>query len=162
MSSKTTDSVQELITKFESLSQEMQTFVQDCAPAEWGKITTGEQWPIGVAARHIAGGHWGLIGLIKLIVDGEPLPELTFDAVHQGNAQHAADYADCTKAEVLELLQTNAAAAISYLQERNEEEMARTAYLNLFDSEVSASGLFTAFFIDSAQAHLQSMKDAIA
>lgn len=162
MIATTNSSAQTLSTQFSALSQEVMEFVANCSTEDWQKITAEEQWPIGVTTRHIATGHFGLLSFIRRIVDGEPMPSLTVDTIHEANAQHAAEHANCTQNEVTEILQTNTTAVLDYLGKRSDEELARSAYFRLFGSEISAEKLFAAFFIIPVQEHMTSLKATIA
>jgi hypothetical protein len=67
----------ELAEKLEVFCSDVATFVENCSDEDWGKTCSGEGWPVGVVARHLGVGHFGILDLAKRIVGGEPLPELT-------------------------------------------------------------------------------------
>ena len=62
-------------------------------------------------AHHIAGAHQTLSGLIKMLADGKPGPNISMDVIHAGNAKHAQEFANVSKADTLALHKKNAAAA---------------------------------------------------
>jgi hypothetical protein len=64
-------------------------------------VCPGENWPVGVVARHVAAGHYRVLGLAKMIVEGRQMPDISRDGIDQANAQHAEKHAGCTKDEVL-------------------------------------------------------------
>jgi hypothetical protein len=94
----------ELSERFMRFNNEVVAFVQKCSDESWQKVCSGEKWPVGVVARHIAAVHYSAFALAKMIVDGKPLPELTREAIDHGKAQHAKKHANCTKDEVLGIL----------------------------------------------------------
>lgn len=152
---------QALTDRFDAFNQDLITFVESCSTADWQQITPAEGWPVGVTARHIGVGHYPLVAWVKLIVDGEAIPEVTMEAINQINDQHAIDHRDCTKTEVLEILRTNIAETSDYLASLDDAALARQTYVPLFDADYNAGDLFQFLLIDIANTHLDSMKAAV-
>lgn len=150
----------ELVERFTAFSNDFIAFVESCTNEDWQKVCEGEQWTVGVVARHVAAGHLGTIDFVKLIVAGEALPELTMETIDQMNAQHAKKHAHCTRDEVLTLLRRNSSAFTDYLQGLSEADLVRTGYLATIGGEVSAQQLIEMFLLQSAGEHLGSMKAA--
>ena len=98
---------------------------------------------------------------MQLIVDGQPLPGVTMDEVNQANDQHAREHVNCTKAEVIELLRSNAAKTLDTWTSLSDEDLERQSYFKLFDTDISAGDLFTALLIDIPTGHFESMKAAV-
>ncbi|HRW08266.1 MAG TPA: hypothetical protein P5121_24350 [Caldilineaceae bacterium] len=153
--------IQELSSRFVALNQVVIAFVRACSPTQWQTITAAEGWPVGVTARHIAVAHYPVIEWVRMIVDGQPLPPVTMDNVDQLNAQHAEAHALCTQEEVCELLATNSANVVAYLQSLPQNALASQGYLKLFESEISAEQLFVAVLLDGVSNHLNSIKAAV-
>jgi hypothetical protein len=160
MTTATKTNVQQLAVRFEAFNQELLDFVRGCSDTDWSRITPAEGWPVGVTARHIGVGHYPLIEWVQMVVDEQPLPGVTMDDVNQINDQHAQEHADCTKAEVIEILTSNAAKALDYWTTLSDEDLEGQGYLKLFDTQISAGDLFTVLLIDIANAHFESMKAA--
>jgi hypothetical protein len=161
MTTVTNSNVRQLANRFDAFSKELLDFVQGCSDADWAKITPAEGWPVGVTARHIGVGHHPLVGWVQLIVEGQPLPGVTMDDVNQANDQHAREHANCTMAEVTEILEANAAKALDYWNTLSDEDLERQSYLKLFDTDISAGDLFTALLVDIPTGHFDSMKAAV-
>ncbi|UCG12341.1 MAG: hypothetical protein JSU72_17880, partial [Deltaproteobacteria bacterium] len=70
----------ELAEQFTAFNNEVIAFVENCSNGDWRKVCSGEQWSVGVVARHMAAGHYGALDLAKMIVAGQPLPELSGEA----------------------------------------------------------------------------------
>ena len=157
---QSTTNAGDLVQRFNALNEDLLNFVQTCDSADWTKVTEAEGWQVGVTARHIAVAHYPVIEWVQMIVQGDVLPPVTMQTIDQINAQHAAEHQRCTKEEVVDLLRTNHAKVIAYLETLGDEDLARQGYLTLFDADVSASTLFTAVLIDATAAHLESMKAA--
>src|SRR5438093_2162683 len=118
-----------LAKQFETKAQEASGVLERLSDADWKKTTAAEQWTVGVVAHHVASGHETIAGLAKTVADGKPLPNLTMDALHSMNAQHAKDNASCTKAETVALHKKNAAAAVAIVREMNDADLDRSAAL---------------------------------
>ena len=161
MAEATITPTEQLATRFENFNQQLLAFVQGCSDEDWQKITPAEQWPVGVTARHIGVGHYPLVGWVEMVVEGQPLPDITMDEVNQINDQHAIDHTDCSKEEVVEILENNSTMALEYLDTLSDADLEREGYLGLFDETLSAGKLFTVLLIDIADAHFQSMKAAL-
>ena len=151
----------ELVERFTAFSNDFISFVENCTDEEWQKVCGGEQWTVGVVAHHVAAGHLGAIDLVRMIVAGEAMPEISMEAIDQMNAQHAKEHANCTQEEVLALLRENGSAFAGYLEGLSESDLARTGYLAAIGGDVSAQQLIEMFIFQSGGEHLDSMKSAI-
>lgn len=147
-----------LAERFLSFNNEMIAFVENCSEENWKKVCPGEQWPVGVVARHVAAGHYKAIGLAKAVVDGKKLPELTQEVIDQGNAQHAKKHASCTKEEVLGLLRENGASIAGFVTGLDDSALDRTGQLPLAGGIISTQQFVENIIILSAADHLENMK----
>ena len=150
----------QLVERFTAFHNDFTAFVENCTDEDWQKVCGGEQWAVGVVAHHIAAGHLGAIDFVKMIVDGEAIPEITMEAIDQMNAQHAKEHANCTKDEVLALLRENGSAFASYLEGLREADLARTGYLAAIGGDVSAQQLIEMVILQSGGEHLDNMRAA--
>ena len=92
-----------LAKKYEAKAAELTATIQKLSDADWKKVTAAEQWPVGVTAHHVAGGHEPISGIVKTIAAGQSIPNFTMAMLDANNAKHAKDFAACTKAETLAL-----------------------------------------------------------
>jgi hypothetical protein len=152
----------ELAERFRSFNNEMIAFVENCSAENWKRVCPGEQWPVGVVARHVAAGHYRAVGLAKMIVSGKALPELTNEAIDQSNAQHAEKHAGCTKEEVLGLLRENGSSLVDFVSELDDADLDRTAQLTLVGGTISTQQFVENIVILSATEHLENMKATAA
>ena len=113
-----------LAERFEQANRELIQTVEGLSDAQWRTKTTGEGWSVGVVAHHVAGGHQGIAGIVKKIAHGEPFT-FDMDMIHKGNAEHAVQYANTTKAETLALLRQNGAAATATVRGLGDAELDR-------------------------------------
>lgn len=150
----------ELSERFRGFNNEIIAFVENCSDENWKKVCSGEKWPVGVVARHIAAGHYSAFGLAKMIVDGKQLPELTNGAIDQGNAQHAKKHANCTKDEVLGILREKGSSVAEYVDGLDDEDLDRTSNLSVAGGTISAQQFIENIIIHSGTEHLTNMKSA--
>ena len=91
-----------LAKQFESKASELTSTIEKLSDADWKKVTAAEKWPVGVTAHHVAGAHEPISGMAKTVASGKALPPFTMAQLDEMNAQHAKDYAGCTKGETAE------------------------------------------------------------
>ena len=150
----------ELAERFLSFNNDMIAFVENCSEENWKKVCPGEQWPVGVVARHVAAGHYRAVGLAKMIVAGKELPELTDETIDQSNAQHADKHASCTKEEVLGLLRENGTSLAGFVTELDDAALDRSGQLAVVGGTISTQQFVENIIILSASEHFKNMKTA--
>jgi hypothetical protein len=112
-----------LAKQYEAKVQEATAVFEKLSDADWKKVTTAEKWPVGVTAHHIASSHAGLSGVLKMLGDGKGGPSIQMDMIHAGNAKHAQEFANCTKADTVALHQKNAAAAAAIVRGLSDDQL---------------------------------------
>ncbi|UCD80308.1 MAG: DinB family protein [Desulfobacterales bacterium] len=151
---------EEIAKRFTNFNNELIAFVESCSDEDWTKVCPGENWPVGVIARHLAAGHYRALGLAKMIVEGKELPELSREGIDQANAQHAEKHAGCTKEEVLGLLRKNGSAIADYVAALDDADLDRTGHLALAGGAISTQQVIDNIIVQSATEHLASVKAA--
>ena len=152
---------QDLVKRFKTFNSEVIKFVEACSEGQWNKVCA-EEWKLGVVARHIGDGHYSAAtDMVKTIVQGETTPELTMEQVVEMANAHAREHADCSRTEVLELLNSNGASFADYLAGLNDAELDRSAHVKLIGGEVSAQQLIEMVIFESAGEHFTNMKKAL-
>ena len=71
------------------------------------------------------------IRLAQVLAAGKPVTGVTWDDVHAGNAQHAAEHREVTKEEALDLLRRNSADASAAIRALSDAQLDRAAPLSL-------------------------------
>ena len=148
--------------RIKSFGDEVMAFVANLSEGDWGKICDWEQWPVGVTARHIGVAHLTLFKMVDTIVKGEPLPPMTIDQINEGAKKDSQAHADCTKEEVLDLLQKNGARMVSYISGLSDDDLDRAGDMPAFGGAVTADQIIDYVIFRSAQRHFESMKTAVA
>jgi hypothetical protein len=82
-----------LAKQFEAKAAEMTGAITKLSDADWKKVTSAEKWSVGVTAHHVAGGHEGILGIVKTIASGQSIPNFTMTMLDEMNAKHAREQA---------------------------------------------------------------------
>lgn len=149
----------DLAERLRRFNDEVIAFVEACGDEEWLR-KTAEDWSVGVVARHIGAGHYGVVGLAQMIVNGEPLPPLTEEQIiHMAN-DHAHEHAGCTKSEVLDVLRSNGESLALFAAGLADGDLDRTGYFALLNRDVSTQQFLETVILQSGGEHLANMKTA--
>ena len=123
--------------------------------------TAAENWPVGVTAHHVAGAHESIAGLVKTLASGQSIPNLTMAMIDEGNAQHAKQFANCTKAETLDLHKKGAASAAATVRAIDDAHLDRTATVLQGMPAMSAQQAIEGILINHITGHLGSIKATV-
>ena len=151
---------QELSQRLQGFIDELRVVARELTDEDWKKVLDYEQWSIGVTMRHMAAGHLGIAPLARMIINGEKLPDITIEGLIEMANQHAREHADCTKEEVMEILEKNASDVVSFAAGLSDEELDRTGHLAA-TGEVSAQQIIEFVVFSSAGEHLANVKKAL-
>jgi len=151
---------QELAKSLRAFNRGVMAFVDGCAEEQWNKVCAWEQWSVGVTARHIGAGHYTILDLVKKIVAGEKLPEITAAQIVEMANRHAVEHADCKKTEVLEVLEKNGEMLAAYVAGLRDAELDRSSHLALVKGNVTAQQIVEMVVLQSGGEHLANMKIA--
>ena len=152
---------QALVQRFNAANGELISYIEGCTEDDLDRVTTDEGWPVRVTAHHLAVSHEPVAGLAQLIASGQPLPPLTQEVFHHGNAQHAAEYATVSKQTILDRLQSGGAQASAVVSGLSDEALDRAGHFTLLNGEISAQGVIENILIGHVHSHLASIKAAV-
>ncbi len=153
--------VKDLAGRLGKFNEEVIAFVNKCSDEDWRK-TSWEDWPLGVVARHIGASHiGGAIQMAGMVVKGERFPEMTMEQIDNMANEHARKHADCTKAEVLNVLRKNGDALVQFVAGLDDAGLDRTAYLPALGTEVSTLQLIENVVFTSAAEHFAGIKKVV-
>ena len=62
-----------LSKRIESFRDDVIAFVGTLSAEEWNARCDWEQWTVGVTARHLGAGHFGIFKLLGMVVEGKAL-----------------------------------------------------------------------------------------
>ena len=151
-----------LAARLKAFNDELIRFIQTLDPQTWHKTCDSENWPINVVAHHIGYGHYRAFGLAKQLSSGAPVPEFSHDAVDAMNKAHAAKFADCTKEEVLAILEKYGTAMAGFVDGLTDEQLNRTGNVPAMGGSFSAKQILEVMVLESGEAHMVSMRTTAA
>jgi uncharacterized damage-inducible protein DinB len=148
-----------LAQQLEQANHDLIGTIEGLSDAQWHAKTPGDGRSVGVVAHHVAESHKTVSGLAKAVATEQPVPNITMDMIHQGNASHAAQHANCTKAETLALLRQNGAAAVATVRAFGDAELDRTVALPM--GTLSVAQLVERVLTGHAQDHHGTIRKAV-
>ncbi len=150
----------DLAGRIKTFNEELGEFVKECTDEKWRKESPKERWAVGVVARHIAASHYGALGLVKLLVGGERLPDLTSGGIDAMNSMHAEKHRDCTREEVLALLRKNGTSVVDFVAGLDDADLDRVGHVAAAGGDLTAEQLITGLFLQSGREHLSNLVSA--
>jgi DinB superfamily len=116
-----------LAQQFSRENDEVTRVVEGLSDTQCRQLTSPEGWPAIVLAHHVAEDNVFLADLARVSARGKSRPAITFQALDQMNAHHAAAHANCAKPEVLAMLRQTGDQAAAIVREIPDEQLAQTA-----------------------------------
>ena len=151
----------DLSGRIESFRDDVIAFVDQLSGDDWNALCDWEEWTVGVTARHLGAGHFGVFDLLGIIVQGQELPQLTMDQINAMSNKDSHEHADCTKAEALEHLRKNGAKLTAFVAGLSDDELDRKGSMPAFDGEATVTQAIDVVIFQSAQQHFDNMKAAL-
>jgi len=149
---------EQLASKFDQACREINTVVEKLSDVEWKKVTSAEKWPVGVVAHHVAEAHAGIGGLVEMVAKAQALPGITMEMIDAGNAKHAKEQANVTKAETLALLKANGGKASGIVRGLSDAELDRSASVLVGMPAMTAAQAIEGILINHVREHLGSIR----
>ena len=148
-------------TQFEVKVKEATTLLEKLSDADWKKMTAAEKWTVAATAHHVASSYEPVTHIIKTIAAGQALPHFTPQMLDEMNAQHAKEFAGCTKPETIALHKKGAAAAAAAVRGLSDAELAKTGTVFTGMPPVSAEELVKRILLAHVDAHFGSIRKTI-
>ena len=131
--SGTSERANALASRLENGARALAAFADTLTDAEWKQpVSASDRRTIGVIVHHVAWIYTIEIQVAQVLAAGNPITDLTWDAVAQVNAGHAKENASVTKQATLELLARNSAAAAAAIRALTDAELARAAPVSMY------------------------------
>ena len=150
-----------LAKQFETKAQEATAVLEKLSDADWNKVTAAEKWSVGVTAHHVAQSHQGIAGIVKTVAAGQAVPNFTMDMLHELNAKHARDYANCTRAETIDLHRKGAVAAAAVVRELSDDQLANSGTVLAGAPPMTAEQVIVGILISHIDDHFGSIRKTI-
>jgi hypothetical protein len=152
---------EDIAEKIKAFNDKVVRFVENCSEQDWQKLCVSEDWTVDVVARHIGAGHYSVVELVRMIIDGEKLPDLTMEDIIRMSNEHAREHAKCTREKVHNILLENGEIIASYVAALDDNKLDRTGHLAATGGEVTAGQLIEYVVFQSANEHFESMKSTV-
>ena len=149
-----------LAKRFESEIGEAITMLEQLSEADWHKVTAAEGWTVGATAHHYAGALGPISQLIEGLVAGRP-GTLNTRLLDEMNAQHAKDYADCSKAETIALLREGSAVASGTIRGLNDSQLAARGTVLTDLPQMSVEQLINTGLLGHLEEHFGSIRKTV-
>ena len=147
--------------EFEAKVEEATDLLERLSDADWKKTTAAEKWTVAATAHHVASSYEPLTHIIKTIAAGQALPHFTRQMLDETNAQHAKEFADCTKPETITLHKKGAAAAAAAVRGLSDAELAKTGTVFTGMAPMSAEEMIKGALLGHIDEHFGSIRKTI-
>jgi hypothetical protein len=150
-----------LAKQFEAKAAEAARTLEGLTDADWKTVTDGERWSVGVTAHHVAGSHEPIASFVRTVATGQSVPNFTMDMLHEMNAKHAKDFANCTRAETIELHRKGAAAAAAVVRGLGDDQLSKSGTVLTGMPAMTVEQVITNILINHIDDHFGSIRKAI-
>jgi hypothetical protein len=152
-----------LAQRLEEGARALAAFASTLTDAEWrtpfGAI---DKRKIGVIVHHVASIYPLEIQLAQVLATGQPITDVTWDAVAHVNAHHAMENDGATKEAALELLARNSAAAADAIRALSDVELAQAAPVSLYgDAPLTCQFFLEDHAVRHSYHHLARIRKAL-
>jgi len=147
-----------LAGQFEAKAQEAARILENLSDANWNKITEAEGWSVGVTAHHLATSYERVPDIAMGLAAGQSFGNFTRKMLDERNAQHAKDFAGCTKEETLALHRKGAAKAAALVRGFRDEQLAKSGVLFTDAPPMTVEQLIMGALIHHTDEHYGSIR----
>ena len=152
-----------LAERIEQGAAALAAFAEGLSEEQWRRAIPPDGRSAGVIVNHVASIYPLEIELAQTLASGKPIVGVTWAAVADVNAKHAAENASCGKRETVELLRKNSKAAADAVRKLSDAELDQAAPVSLNHD----APLTTQFFIEDHALrhsfhHLAKLKASLA
>lgn len=151
-----------LAARLEAGANALATFAANLPEQEWRTRVPKDGRKIGVVVHHVANMYPIEIQLAQLLAAGKPIADVTWDAVHAINGDHAKEHASVSKEAALALLASNSAAAAAAIRALADHELDRAAPVSLnSDAPLTCQFFLEDHAVRHSYHHLARIKAAL-
>ncbi len=153
-----------LASRIEEGAKGLAVFAKGLSQAEWQTpVSATDHRTVGVIVHHVATMYPIEVEVARAIAGGNAVTDVTWEAVNQINAQHAADNGEVTKTAALDLLSRNSSAAADAVRAFSDEELDRAAPFSLsFGAPMTAQFVIEDHALRHSWHHLARIKKALS
>jgi hypothetical protein len=152
-----------LAARLEAGATALAAFAATLSETEWQTRVPRDGRKIGVVVHHVASVFPVEIHLANLMAAGQPITDLTWDAVDKMNRDHAKENDGVTKKDTLALLARNSGAAAAAIRAFSDEDLERAAPVSLnSDAPLTCQFILEDHAVRHSYHHLARIRAALA
>ena len=150
-----------LAKQFEAKARDAAAVVESLSDADWKKVTAAEQWTVAATAHHLARAFEAVSGIVNGLVAGQLPGGFTRGMLDGMNAQHAKEFASCTKAETVALMKKGAPTAAAVVRGLSDDQLAKSGAVFTDAPPMTAEQLVMGGLINHIDEHLGSIRKTV-
>jgi hypothetical protein len=150
-----------LAIQFEAKARDAAAVIVALSDADWKQVTAAERWTVAATAHHLAGALEAVSGIVTTLVGGQPLGHFTVAMLDEMNAAHAAEYASCTKAEVLALFEKGTPAVAAVIRGLSDAQLAKSVTVFADLPPMTVEQLVIKALVAHIDEHLGSIRKSV-
>jgi hypothetical protein len=152
-----------LAVRLEVGAAALAAFAETLSEAEWQTRLPKDGRKVGVVVHHVASMYPLEIQLAKLVATGQPITDVTWEAVAAINRVHEEANDGATKQGTLALLARNSAAAAEAIRGFSDEELDRAAPVSLnSNAPLTCQFVLEDHAVRHSHHHLAGIRAAVA
>lgn len=148
-----------LAAQFEQVNDQFTSAIQGMSDEQWRATTEPEGWTAAAAAHHAVISYGPLTAFVVAASLGGPFPPITPQQLDEMNAQHANDFANVSKDDVLAVVKKDVPPTAAMLRTLTDEQL-DLASETPFGMTMTTEQLITNVLIGHTQTHLASAQGA--
>jgi hypothetical protein len=150
-----------LAARIETGAAELARFAEGLSDNEW-RTPVRDGRPVGVCVHHVASVYPIEIQLAQTIASGKAITDVTWEAVADMNAKHAADFANVSKADAVDALRRSSRDAAAAVRSFTDEQLDTAAPFALsFGAPVTAQFVLEDHAVRHSWHHLARIRSAL-
>ena len=122
-----------LARRLEEGADALAAFASTLTETQWNTRLPGDGRTVGVVVHHVASVYPIEVQLGQTLAAGSPVTDVTWDAIHAMNAQHAREHAGVSRETAVDLLRRNSGAAAAAIRAFDDDDLARAAAVSLYE-----------------------------
>ena len=150
-----------LAARVEKGAAELATFAEGLSDKEW-RTPVRDGRTVGVCVHHVASVYPIELQLAHAVASGKGVTDVPWEAVADMNAKHAAEFANVSKADAVELLRRNSKEAATAVRTFTDEQLDTAAPFSLsFGAPVTAQFVLEDHAVRHSWHHLARIRSAL-
>jgi Mycothiol maleylpyruvate isomerase N-terminal domain len=150
-----------LAKQFEAKAHEAGAYIEKLGDADLKKVTEAEKWTVAATAHHLFGAYERVPDIAKGLAAGRSPANFSTTALDQMNAQHAKDFAACSKADLMGLHRAGSEKAAAVLRALSDEELIKSGVVFQDAPPFTVEQLVTRALIAHTDEHMGSIRKTI-